>query len=70
MLIYEIEFNTTKLFLLACPTGHYGVNCSDTCSPHCQADTCDHVTGVCISGCEDGYKGQLCRKRKLKYNRI
>lgn len=52
-----------KLYFLClvCLSGHYGTNCSERCSGHCiNIGSCDHVSGVCPDGCEDGYTGKLC----------
>nr|XP_022312496.1 uncharacterized protein LOC111117633 [Crassostrea virginica] len=39
-----------------CGNGTYGVNCSEDCGA-CLNDTdCNHVTGECPSGCEQGWK--------------
>lgn len=48
-------------FYLECSTGYFGMNCSKNCSGHCgNNESCDHVTGVCFNGCQDGYIGARC----------
>ena len=54
-----------------CPTGFYGLNCSNLCAEapkpqqyHCnEGHTCDHVSGeflYCSEGCELWYTGDWC----------
>lgn len=44
----------------ACSGQTYGINCSQTCSPHCLNDTCDFRDGFCMYGCAAGYSGFSC----------
>ena len=51
------------LFLLkGCPAGHYGDACDKNCPANCRpnGETCDHDTGSCWNGCEDGWMGHNC----------
>ena len=51
------------LFLLkGCPAGHYGDACDKNCPANCRPNgkTCDHDTGSCWNGCEDGWMGHNC----------
>lgn len=54
------------LFLKSeCKGGHFGLNCRELCSDHCEnSDPCDHVSGVCTGGCQDGYMGEYCNSCK------
>lgn len=56
------------LFLKSeCSLGHFGVNCRERCSGHCLNDKpCDHVSGICAIGCQDGFIGKYCNKCKKK----
>ena len=45
--------------------GHFGQNCSETCSIHCQKpEECDHLDGSCM--CQPGWKGKDCKQGKVK----
>lgn len=49
-----------------CLSGHFGVDCSKSCSGHCMNnEPCDHITGVCPRGCQDGYNGTFCNACKI-----
>lgn len=44
-----------------CDPGNFGLMCKDECSFHCLDPlSCDHVTGSCDGGCEDGWIGSRC----------
>lgn len=48
-----------------CKPSHYGMDCKETCSDYClNSELCDHVSGVCSSGCQDGYLGSHCNNCK------
>lgn len=50
--------------LIACENGRYGDKCSETCG-HCRDITqCLHTNGTCLTGCELGYQGKLCKPRE------
>lgn len=41
------------------------MDCRDKCSGNCiNNEPCNHVSGVCPSGCQDGFVGTLCNKCK------
>ncbi|XP_062620720.1 multiple epidermal growth factor-like domains protein 10 isoform X3 [Saccostrea cucullata] len=48
---------------LACSPDKFGIFCNETCG-QCREepnkDSCDDVTGSCVSGCERGFSGRLC----------
>lgn len=49
------------VFFKECPNGQFGMDCRKSCSGHCiNNESCDHVSGVCPSGCHDGYTGIYC----------
>lgn len=57
--------NQIVFLYIECPSQHYGMNCTGRCSGHCiNNEPCDHVSGVCPSGCQDGYTGALCTDGK------
>ena len=52
-----------------CPPGHFGVAYSEGCSDHCiNNGPCDHVSGGCFGGCQDGYFGDRCFNSKKPIN--
>lgn len=59
-------FGIGSLHLLSeCANGYFGLNCGSLCSGHCESnDPCDHVSGVCPGGCQDGYMEQYCNRCK------
>lgn len=51
------------VFLLKseCEQSNFGLDCKERCSGHCINNVpCDHVSGVCHGGCQDGYHGARC----------
>lgn len=56
-----------KLFI-DCGLGSFGADCNETCG-HCRdLNQCSNVDGRCLTGCEAGYEGELCKKSKLYLN--
>lgn len=51
------------MFISVCPEGFYGVACNKTCGNCRDVKTCHHVKGACLSGCDAGYWGLLCKTR-------
>uniref|UniRef100_A0A8W8P3B7 Scavenger receptor class F member 2 n=1 Tax=Magallana gigas TaxID=29159 RepID=A0A8W8P3B7_MAGGI len=46
---------------LACDKGSYGSQCKEICG-HCRdTDQCSNINGTCLTGCDAGYQGNLCR---------
>lgn len=44
------------------------MNCNEKCSENCiNKETCDHVSGVCPSECQDGFVGAYCNKCKILF---
>lgn len=53
------------LICTECLQGYFGIGCSGKCSGHCiNNEPCDHVSGECTSGCQDGFVGTFCNKCK------
>ena len=62
--LYNFIFCWFGPYLTACNHGMYGNFCNNSCG-YCHAeDTCYHVNGTCLLGCEPGYQGDLCKTRK------
>lgn len=56
--------NKYILFILECPNYKYGIDCSETCGHCLNNTTCQHTTGTCLEGCDDGYLKHDCKTRK------
>lgn len=59
----DYYYNNTGFFSpdAECPTGYFGKSCRERCSGHCTNNaSCDHVSGECSNGCQDGYIGTHC----------
>lgn len=64
---YCVLFINKAVFLIskACSNATYGLDCIEKCW-HCRDQRdCHHVNGSCLSGCEDGYRGDLCDSSKV-----
>ena len=46
----------------SCDAGMFG-DCSSQCG-QCKGDLCNSQTGICTSGCEPGYQGDMCTESK------
>lgn len=53
-------------FVSGCPKGLYGVACNTKCGNCRELGQCHHITGACVSGCDAGYEGALCKTREYK----
>lgn len=59
-----IELCNFKQIVLACENGLYGVDCRESCG-HCHdVNQCSNINGTCLAGCDAGYEGVLCKRRK------
>lgn len=55
----------TICFTPACDKGSFGDNCSETCG-HCRdKDKCSNINGKCLTGCDAGHQGDLCKTCKF-----
>lgn len=46
---------------LECDRGSYGIECNETCG-HCRdVNQCSNGNGSCLTGCDAGFKGDLCK---------
>lgn len=52
-------------FTKACSNGTFGHSCTEICG-HCRdQNECHYVNGSCLTGCEEGYRGDLCDSSKV-----
>ena len=63
--IFIKQFN--NVIKKGCVSGLYGVDCKEICGNCRDIDQCFHRNGTCLTGCADGYQGDLCKTRKYKY---
>lgn len=47
-----------------CDRGSYGVECNETCGHCCDVSQCSNVNGTCLTGCDAGFEGDLCKTRE------
>lgn len=62
------KFNRLVFFLLKseCDSEQFGLDCKERCSGHCNNSVpCDHISGECHGGCQDGYLGDRCFNCKI-----
>lgn len=53
------------LLKIECASGFFGLDCKGRCSGHCiNNEPCNHVSGMCTSGCQDGYTENNCNRCK------
>ncbi|KAF4525108.1 hypothetical protein B566_EDAN006331, partial [Ephemera danica] len=60
---YKIFCRSYLIFLSLftdCPAGKHGYMCSERCRVICKNQKCDHVTGECTDGCDNGWQGTNC----------
>lgn len=68
--IANTSFVDTEMYKLCfihsvCSIGYYGMGCRGKCSAYCvNNEPCDHVSGECSNGCQDGYIGIYCNSCK------
>ena len=51
-----------------CDLGFFGKTCTEHCSPGCEYNICDKVTGHCDFGCRQNYTNPRCSKCKSGYH--
>lgn len=55
------KYKILHLIIPECDKGSYGTACNETCG-HCRTvSQCSNVNGKCLTGCEAGLKGDLCK---------
>lgn len=58
------EIQLIFLIIAECDRGSYGIECKETCG-HCHdVSQCSNINGTCLTGCDAGFKGDLCKTRK------
>lgn len=58
--------NINFKLILACGKGSYGVDCHETCG-HCRdVNKCSSINGTCLTGCDAGYEGDMCKASEYK----
>lgn len=58
--INQIEFCQLK----GCDRGFYGKSCKEICGNCHKINQCFYTNGTCLTGCDDGYQGYLCKTRE------
>lgn len=58
------------LFKTACSAGFYGFGCKQKCGNCLDVNKCLHTNGVCLTGCDVGYQGELCNTRQLIFEEL
>lgn len=49
---------------IACEEEKYGADCKEICG-HCRdVKQCSYNNGTCLTGCDAGFKGNLCKTGK------
>lgn len=52
-------------FYIECLPGQFGMGCRERCSGYClNNEPCEHVSGVCSNGCQNGFIGTNCNNCK------
>lgn len=53
------------LDLTECDRGSFGKDCASSCGRCMDNETCHHVNGSCINGCETGFQGLDCKRSNI-----
>lgn len=53
-----------KCNIKGCDSGLYGNECKAICGNCRDIDQCFYKNGTCLTGCADGYQGDLCITRE------
>lgn len=62
---YRNKYEAELYFETACSAGFYGPDCRQKCGNCLDVNKCLHTNGVCLTGCDVGYQGALCKTREL-----
>lgn len=49
-----------------CPNGYFGQDCTKRCKDTCTG--CNHVNGLCDSGCQPGWTGHKCTQSMILHS--
>lgn len=53
------------LLNLECESNYFGLDCKERCISHCKnSEPCNHVSGRCPDGCQDGFMDEYCNSCK------
>lgn len=52
----------TYIYFLDCNIGSYGIDCEDSCGLCRDVNQCSHINGTCLTGCDAGYQGTMCKR--------
>ena len=55
----------TFLFFIDCNQGTHGLGCKQTCGNCMNNESCFHINGSCLTGCDPGYEGEKCNTGML-----
>lgn len=47
-----------------CESVFYGDDCKEICGNCFGINQCFHTNGTCLTGCENGYEGDVCKTGK------
>lgn len=60
---YFLHVIVPYFYITECGDGWYGITCSQQCAGHCRSGiSCNHVTGQCDGGCDEGWTEAICDK--------
>ena len=57
--MYNRQGYLKELFHLGCESGYYGHMCIQ-CGNCLNNALCDSTSGICMTGCDDGWMGDYC----------
>lgn len=70
MFINKIEdvflYKCAHIWYSACEPGTYGYECGEKCGQCEDQSKCFHTNGLCLTGCRNGYHGDLCKTLECK----
>ena len=55
-----LEYSSPFVLYLVCKQGFFGDECSRRCGNCRNKQTCHHINGSCLNGCDEGVKGWNC----------
>lgn len=64
-----MNFYVVYFIFTECNDGSYGKDCLEKCSENCWNTKCNHVTGKCIGGCKDGWRGFNCSQSMFFFSK-